>query len=522
MFAEVTQRIIRKVSVEAFAHLHRMDLAFHLARRTGSISKSLDRGTRGISFVLGAMVFNVVPTAFEVSLVSGILAYKCGPAFAALTGATIATYTWFTFSLTKWRMKIRRDMNRYDNESTARVVDSLINYETVKYFASESHELQRYDETLAGYERAAVKTQHSLAVLNFGQQAIFTAAVTAAMVGVTGGIEAGGLTVGDLVMVNTMLLQLAAPLHFLGTVYRETKQSLTDMGSLFGLMRTHSRVQDREGARDLALAADGQVSLTLEGVRFGYDTGSGDGRTILDGVDLHVPAGTSCALVGTSGSGKSTVLRLLFRFFDPSEGRVLVNGEDVRDLKMASFREHVAVVPQDTLLFNDTVLYNIQYGRLGASEEEVHQAARLAHIHDQVVGMAAGYDTVVGERGLKLSGGEKQRVALARAFLKKPAVLLCDEATSSLDTRTEQGILEGLDELAAGRTSVFIAHRLSTAARCDQIVVLEAGKVVESGGHAELLARGGRYAELWAKQGGGNEWGEEPAGVASEGGETRG
>lgn len=493
VFSKVALRAIRTVSRKVFSHLHDLDLRFHLSRQTGGLNRIIDRGSRAINFILSAMVFNVVPTVLEIAMVSGILAYKFGPTFAWITSLSVAAYVAFTLIVTQWRTKFRQAMNKADNDASSTAIDSLLNYETVKYFNNESFEVAKYDSFLKKYEDAALKTQSSLAYLNFGQNVIFSTALSAAMVLCSYGIMNGALTVGDLVMVNGLLFQLSLPLNFLGSVYRETRQSLIDLKSMFQLLEERPEIRDGHNSKPLKLSGG---SIEFINVHFGYLTE----RKILDGISFVVSAGKSMAIVGTSGSGKSTILRLLYRFFDSDSGCIRIDGQDIRDVSLESLRKCIGVVPQDTVLFNDTIFHNIHYGRLSATEEEVFDAARRAAIHDTVMNFPEKYSTIVGERGLKLSGGEKQRVSLARAFLKSPSILLCDEATSALDSTTEAEILNALKTVANNRTSIFIAHRLTTAMQCDEIVVLENGKVVEQGPHEVLLSRAGRYAQLWAQQ----------------------
>jgi ATP-binding cassette subfamily B protein len=493
VFAKVAQRAIRRAALETFRHLHRLSLRFHLDRRTGEISRAIERGTAGIEFVLNFMLFNVLPTFLEVALVCGILWWWFGVWYALITFGCIAGYVAWTLLITEWRTKFRRQMNENDNVAQTRAIDSLLNFETVKYFGNEAHEARRFDTALQAYEKAAVKSKVTLSLLNIGQGLIIAAGLIVLMVMAAKGVAAGAMTVGDFVLVNSYLIQLFLPLNFLGFVYREIKRSLTDMESMFGLLDEHAEIEDVPDAK--ALAAE-RGEIVFDDVSFAYDPR----RRVLDGVSFTVAPGRSLAIVGASGAGKSTISRLLYRFYDPISGRILIDGQDLRRVTQASLRAAIGIVPQDTVLFNDSIYYNIAYGRPSASAAEVERAAKLAQIHDFIVNLPDGYGTTVGERGLKLSGGEKQRVAIARTILKDPRILLLDEATSALDTHTEKEIQASLREVAAGRTTLMIAHRLSTVVDADEILVLDQGRIVERGRHPRLLALDGAYAAMWRRQ----------------------
>jgi ABC-type transport system involved in Fe-S cluster assembly fused permease/ATPase subunit len=493
VFVRVAQRAIRRVALSVFRHMHSLSLRFHLERQTGGVSRDIERGTRGISTLLSYMLFSIIPVVLEFSLVAAILLAKFDWRFAAVTFTAVAVYIAFTVSVTEWRMDIRRRANELDSKANTRAIDSLLNYETVKYFNNEEYEARRYDENLQKYESAAVKNEASLGALNIGQSLIIAVAVTLLMLLAAGGVVTKELTLGDLVLVNGLLIQLYIPLNFLGMVYREIKQALADMDRMFRLLKQDREVEDRSGARALAGAG---ASVRFENVDFSYEAR----RQILFGVSFEIPAGSKVAVVGASGSGKSTLARLLYRFYDVSSGRVSINGTDIRDLKQSSLRGAIGIVPQDTVLFNDTILYNIHYGRPEASLDEVVEAAKAAHIHDFIESLPDKYESRVGERGLKLSGGEKQRVAIARAILKNPSILIFDEATSALDSETEKGIQAELDRIARGRTTLVIAHRLSTVMDADRILVLDQGRIAERGTHRELLEREGAYAQMWALQ----------------------
>lgn len=493
LFARVGQHAIRSVGMQIFRHLHGLALRFHLARQTGGLNRAIERGTKGIQTLLSFLLFNILPTFFEIGLVCVVLWKMFDGWLALATGATVTLYMAYTLAVTEWRTKFRRQMNETDSEANTKAIESLLNYETVKYFGNEEHEARRYDASLTRYERAAVRSQVSLSILNVGQAAIISVGLTLVMWMAANGIAEGRYTLGDFVLVNTYLLQLYTPLSFFGFIYREIKQALIDMERMFELLGQDREVADRPGALPLRVAGG---AVEFRDVHFGYDPR----RSILKGVSFTIPAGKTVAVVGTSGAGKSTIARLLFRFYDADSGAILIDGQDVRDVTQASVRAAIGVVPQDTVLFNDTIRYNIGYGRPGATDAEIEAAARLAHIHDLILTMPDGYETKVGERGLKLSGGEKQRVAIARTILKNPAVFLFDEATSALDTHTEREIQANLREVSQGRSTLIIAHRLSTVADADEIIVLADGRIVERGRHSQLLAQGGIYAGMWTRQ----------------------
>lgn len=504
LFARVTQGAIRRIATRLFEHLFGLSMRFHLQRQTGGLSRDIERGTKGIGFLLNFTVFNILPTLLEIAMVAAVLLWRYDFRFAVVTLGTIAAYIGFTLLLTEKRMVYRRSMNELDSQANSKAIDALLNYETVKYFGNEKYEIGRYDSNLEKWVDSAVKNQVSLNFLNVGQATIITTGVTLLLWLSAAGVVSGTMTVGDVVLVSAYLTQLYAPLNFLGFVYREIKHSLADMERMFGLLKESEEVADKPGAP--ALKID-RASIQLDHVDFGYEPS----RQILFDVSFSIPAGKTLAVVGASGAGKSTLARLLFRFYDVSGGSIRVNGIDVREVSQESLRRHVGIVPQDTVLFNDSILYNIAYGDPAASRADIIRAAQAAHIHDFVMSLPKGYDTPVGERGLKLSGGEKQRVAIARTLLKNPPILIFDEATSALDTRTERAIQDELTQIARNRTTLIIAHRLSTVIDADEIVVLDNGRVVEQGSHHDLLRQGGRYAQMWTMQQSGQDEQEEDA-----------
>ncbi|SIT80434.1 ATP-binding cassette, subfamily B [Yoonia rosea] len=493
VFTRVGQRALRQLALETFTHIHRLSMRYHITRKTGGLSRIIERGVKGVDFLLRFLLFSMGPLILELLMISVILFFLFDVWYLAVVVLTIALYVWFTFKVTEWRVKIRKEMNDQDTDANQKAVDSLLNFETVKYFGAERWEADRYDVAMANYENAAIRTNYSLAFLNFGQSVLITGGLVAVMVMAALGVQRGDLTVGDFVMVNAYMIQITMPLNFLGTVYREIRQALIDMGDMFDLLEQPAEVTDKPDAKPLEVKG-GRV--VLQDVSFGYDAA----RPILKGVSLEVAPGQTVAIVGSSGSGKSTIGRLLFRFYDVSGGALLIDGQDVRDVTQESLHAQIGVVPQDTVLFNDTVHYNIAYGRPTATEDEIIAAAKAAKIHDFIISLPDGYQTTVGERGLKLSGGEKQRVGIARTLLKNPPILLLDEATSALDTETEREIQAELKAMGEGRSVITIAHRLSTIADADLIVVLENGVIVEEGRHDDLLAAEGRYAHLWNRQ----------------------
>jgi len=493
IFTRVGQRAFRKLALETFAHIHRLSMRYHITRKTGGLSRIIERGVKGVEFLLRFLLFSVGPLILQLLLIAGVLFFTFDVWYLVVVAVTILLYVWFTFSVTEWRVRIRKVMNDQDTDANQKAIDSLLNFETVKYFGAEAWEAKRYDSALRKYAEAAVKTNYTLAFLNFGQSIIITGGLVSVMVMAAVGVSNGVLTVGDFVLVNAYMIQITMPLNFLGTVYREIRQALIDMGDMFDLLEQPAEVEDKPDAPDLRVTG-GKVELRE--VTFGYDPE----RVILKGVNLTVEPGQTVAIVGSSGSGKSTVGRLLFRFYDVIDGAMLIDDQDVRDVTQESLHRQIGVVPQDTVLFNDTIHYNIAYGRPDASEDDIRNAAKAASIHDFIMSLPDGYETTVGERGLKLSGGEKQRVGIARTLLKNPPILLLDEATSALDTETELEIQAELDKMSSGRTVITIAHRLSTIADADRIIVLEGGVIVEDGTHDDLLASDGRYAHLWNRQ----------------------
>lgn len=493
IFVRVGQHAMRQIALTTFRHLHGLSLDYHLSRKTGGLSRIIERGIKGIDFLLRFLLFNILPTLFEIILISVIFWLQFGWVSALITLVCLSSYIAFTFGVTEWRLKFRREMNEQDTEANTSAIDSFLNFETVKYFTNEAHEADRYDRSLAAYQDAAVRSQLSLTVVNVGQNFIISLGLVIVLWIAAVGVVEGRLTLGEFVLANSLLVQIYIPLNFLGTVYRSIKQSLTDMETMFGILKVSPDVQDSDGAQAIKVDSG---AIRFDNVKFYYR----EDREILKGISFDITAGATCAIVGSSGAGKSTVSRLLFRFYDVCEGAILIDGQDVRQVTQASLRRAIGVVPQDTVLFNDTIRYNIAYGNPAASDDQVTEAAKMAKIYDFIVSLPDGFDTEVGERGLKLSGGEKQRVAIARTILKNPPILLLDEATSALDSRTEQDIQAALTEIAKGRTTVIIAHRLSTVIHADEILVMEAGSIIERGTHLDLLAQAGTYKAMWDRQ----------------------
>ncbi|MBK5206103.1 MAG: ABC transporter ATP-binding protein/permease [Polaromonas sp.] len=494
VFAKATEGAARRIALEVFRHLHALSLRFHLERQTGGMTRDIERGTRGVHSLISYSLYSIIPTLIEVTLVLSLLAVKFDVWFAGITGIALVFYIFFTIKVTEWRTQYRKTMNELDSLAHSRAVDSLLNYETVKYFNNEEFEAARYDEGLVRYRRAAIKSQNSLSLLNAGQQLIIAIGLVAMLWRATQGVADGRMTLGDLVMVNAFMIQLYIPLGFLGVLYREIKQSLTDLDKMFALMEREREIADEPGA--LPIRIEGSPAVHFENVSFAYDPA----RPILHNVSFEIPPGKTVAVVGSSGAGKSTLARLLFRFYDVQQGRITIAGQDIKQVTQASVRRAIGIVPQDTVLFNDTVEYNIAYGKPGASHAEVERAARAAHIHAFIAATPLGYNTMVGERGLKLSGGEKQRVAIARTLLKNPPILIFDEATSALDSANERAIQAELQSVAQNKTTLVIAHRLSTVVDAHEILVMDAGRIIERGSHADLLAANGRYAQMWALQ----------------------
>ncbi len=493
LFAKVAMYAVRRLALITFEHMHKLSLRFHLERKTGGLTRVLERGRTGIETIVRMLMLNAVPTAIELLMIAGVLFWMFDWRYVVIVAVMFVAYTIYTYKATEWRIGIRKDMNDSDTKANTRAIDSLLNFETVKYFGSEQREAQRYDASMERFESASVRTYTSLAVLNAGQAVIFTIGLTVAMVLCAIDVQAGKNTIGDFVMINAMLIQLSIPLNFLGVIYREIKQGVTDIETMFSILNQNPEIKDKPGAVALKVAGG---TVRFDNVNFAYDPE----RPILKGVSFEVPAGRTVAIVGTSGAGKSTISRLLFRFYEVGSGSITIDGQDIRDVSQISLRASIGMVPQDTVLFNDTVRYNIRYGRWDANDAEVEEAAKLAQIHDFIINTPKGYETEVGERGLKLSGGEKQRVAIARTILKSPPILVLDEATSALDSYTEKEIQDALDSVSRDRTTLVIAHRLSTVVNADEIIVLDGGVIAERGKHQELIAKGGLYAGLWNRQ----------------------